>query len=229
MQIAEFTEKYDKLSGNTYSVEEQIAVPDGGTYSAYLEHDNVDDDTVQVWTGKAMRGSKISYSLTAPSERPFKRYIEFSTNSGTAYISYECTGDQVEAEDINDLQDEVKKTQQFANQLAEVVTGASGGFTWNRLMGITTADGVVITLQPENVNVNAGANATFTITAVGTGLTYQWQVSKKGAATWTDYATTKSITIKATTDYDRCRVRCIVSSSDGDTAVSDTVVLTVSS
>lgn len=230
MEIANFTEKYDKIKGNTYSVEEQIEMPESGKYDAMLKHDNADDNTVQVWTGSGLSGSKVSFTLSAPSERPFKRRIEFSTQSATVYISYECAGDQVEAEDINNLQNEVKKTQQFANQIAEDVRGTSSAFTWNQLMGITSTAAISIIEQPTNKNVTAGGQAEFTIAASGTSLRYKWQYCKRDETTWKDCADGAKNTLAfiATADWNRAHIRCIVSNEDGDTVISDSVLLTVS-
>lgn len=230
MEVASFEKKYDKISGNIYDVEEQIAVPESGKYDAMLRHDNVDDNTVQVWTGTGLTGSKIPFILSAPAERPFKRRIEFSTASAAAYITYECAGDQVEAEDINNLQDEVRKTQQFANQLATDIRGAGTAYTWGGLMGITSTATIDITKQPENLNVTAGEQANFTITAVGTGLSYKWQYLKKGESAWSDCADGEKDTLAftATAAWDRAHIRCIITDSSGGTSISDSVILTVS-
>lgn len=230
MEVASFEKKYDKISGNIYDVEEQITVPESGKYDAMLMHDNVDDNTVQVWTGAGLTGSKISFTLSAPAERPFKRQIEFSTTSATAYITYECTGDQVEAEDINNLQDEVIKTQQFVNQLLTDIRGAGTAYTWGGLMGITPTATINITTQPTNLNVTAGGQAEFTVTAVGTELSYKWQYLKKGESVWSDCVDGEKDTLvfTATDDWDRAHIRCIISDNSGSTIISDSVILTVS-
>lgn len=230
MEVKNFVKRLDKISGNTYSIEEKITMPSSGKYSGYLQHDNVNDDTVQVWTGTGYTGSKINYSLTAPSERPFKRQIEFSTTAGTAYISYECTGDTVESEDINELQDEVVKTQSYLNTVASEVRGTSSAYTWNRLMGIVGTSSITITTQPQNLNVTEGGQAEFTIAASGSDLLYKWQYCQNGDTDWSDFADGSGTTLAftASSEWDRAQVRCIVYTEDGDSIVSDTAVLTIS-
>ena len=88
-----------------------------------------------------------------------------------------------------------------------------------------------ILTQPENVNVMSGNKASFSVKAVGTGLTYQWQVSTDGGSTWKKSgatgAATSKITVNATEKFNMYRFRCIITDGSLKT-ISDSAILSVS-
>lgn len=231
MIVSTFIEKYNK-SDSAVAVEESHVVS-GGVYEAELEHDNVDEDTLEVYSGASMTGSRLTYTLTAPSDASWKRVIHVETTQPTIYISYETTGDQVEADDINRVQDAIIDTQEAVNALTEQVTGASGGaFTWDQLMGTTNKKGLAITSQPVSVSVTAGETATFTIAAGSTDgdVIYNWQYQDSGSAIWHTDSTTNKVTVEnTTTEMNGRRYRCIVADTAGGSLVSDIAMLYVAS
>ena len=83
--------------------------------------------------------------------------------------------------------------------------------------------------QPKDVTVAAGKDATFTIKATGSGLKYQWQYKKKGAASWSNWngRTTASTTATANATWDGMQVRCVVTDGAGNTVNSNAAVITV--
>ena len=116
MEISKFSEKFNKIDGNIYVVEEKVELT-GGVYNAPLQHDNINASTLSVYTGPKLTGEKIqTYVLSTPSLTPWKRIIRIYANTPTAYISYEAEGDTVEAEDVNLLQDEMVRTQEAVNE-----------------------------------------------------------------------------------------------------------------
>ena len=116
MQIYKFTTKLNKLDNNIYSIEEEINVVNG-KYKGFLEHDNVNINSLNVYTGSKLTGEKInSYILSTPSETPWKTEIELYTKLDTVYITYETVGDTIEAEDINILQDSIVYVQEEFNK-----------------------------------------------------------------------------------------------------------------
>jgi hypothetical protein len=122
MEISRFTTKLDKVKGKNYVIEEEIAMPEGGSYEAELDHDSIIKETLSVYTGPMLTGTKIyTYSLSTPSLMPWKNIIRVQTTEPKVYISYETDGDMVEAEDVNNLQDAVILTQ---NELNAEVTRA---------------------------------------------------------------------------------------------------------
>ncbi|NFI95250.1 hypothetical protein FC961_12780 [Clostridium botulinum] len=116
MDISKFNEKFNRIDENIYTIEEVVTLVEG-TYETELIHDNVNIKTLNIYTGSKLTGTKITtYSTSTPSLTPWKTVIKIFSNISPLYISYETTGDQVEAEDINNLQDAVNITQEELNK-----------------------------------------------------------------------------------------------------------------
>ena len=128
MEMGVFTPKLNFVEGKIYSIEERIAMPEGGVYEAELQHDNIDEATLRVYTGPQMTGDLVqTFTLSTPSLTPWKRIIRIHSAEPTVYISYQTEGDTVEADDVNRLQDEIYRTQSAVNtterRMEEVKTG----------------------------------------------------------------------------------------------------------
>ncbi len=136
MEVKSFTTKQNKTQGSAYSIEETIEMPSSGVYEGELLHDNIDDDTLTVCTGAKQSGRELSYSTKTPSGRPWARIIHVETTETYIYISYEYEGDEVEADDVNTLQEEVVKCQKEINAINLEAFGSTTGYTWNRLAGV---------------------------------------------------------------------------------------------
>jgi hypothetical protein len=114
-----------------------------------------------------------------------------------------------------------------------IVTDLSGNTATSDEVSIIVAESgesnVTITNQPENFTGAAGETALFEVVAEGEGLTYQWQVYKNGAWKNTSLAgnTTSSLAVEATTARNGMTFRCVVTGSNGATATSDEVTITV--
>ncbi|WP_252243549.1 MULTISPECIES: hypothetical protein [unclassified Clostridium] len=116
MNISKFNEKFNKIEGNTYVIEEKIEL-NNESYERELVHDNINVKTLNIYTGSKLTGDKIeTYSTSTPSLTPWKTIIKIFSKVTPLYISYETVGDQVEAEDINKLQDTLVFTQQNLNE-----------------------------------------------------------------------------------------------------------------
>lgn len=231
MIVSTFIEKYNK-SSSAVAVEEAHVMPASGVYEAELEHDNVDEDTLEVYSGTSLTGTRLEYTLTAPADASWKRIIHVETSQPTIYISYETTGDQVEADDINNVQDAIVDTQEALNVLASQVTGGGSAYTWNQLMGIGETSGLNIATQPQSVSVTAGQTATFSIVAGSTDgdVIYEWQYQESGSTIWHVAASTATLTIEnTTTEMNARRYRCVVTDTAGGSLVSDIAMLYVAS
>lgn len=109
--VDSFSEKLNKIDNNTYVIEEEVSLIDG-IYEDYLKHDNVDLNSINVYTGTKLTGEKITnFLVSTPSKMPWKKIIKIFANLDKVYVTYETQGDTVEAEDINKLQDSVVNTQ----------------------------------------------------------------------------------------------------------------------
>ena len=116
MELSIFHDKLNKVDGKVYVIEEEIRMPDTGIYEAELQHDNIVDSTLAVYTGPTLTGEQINtYALSTPSLMPWKRIIRIQTDKKVVYISYETDGDTVEAQDINIVQDAILVTQGGVN------------------------------------------------------------------------------------------------------------------
>lgn len=115
MDITNFIAKLNKLDGNIYTIEE-IVTPVDGVYEAELIHDNVEVNTINIYTESKLTGTKINtYTTSTPSLTPWKTIIKIFSTEPVLYITYETTGDTVEADDVNDLQDAIGYTQEALN------------------------------------------------------------------------------------------------------------------
>ncbi len=103
------------------------------------------------------------------------------------------------------------------------------GTSSSRCSYVTVQLAPVITSNPSNQTVEPGGNATFTVSATGTGLSYQWQQSTNGGATWTNIgSSTSSHTLYSVTEgMDGYDYRCIVSGSCSPSATSASANLEV--
>jgi hypothetical protein len=97
---------------------------------------------------------------------------------------------------------------------------------------LTVNASAAISTQPVNVTACTGGNATFTVTATGTALTYQWQVSTDGGATYTNVtgATTATLLVNSvTTAMNNNRYRVIIGNSCPAGVTSSAATLNVTS
>ncbi|WP_321994837.1 hypothetical protein [Clostridium butyricum] len=131
IKVDKFNDKFNKLTGNIYVVEE-IVIPIDGVYESALQHDNIDKSTLNVYTGSKLTGSKVdTYILSTPTLTPWKTEIKIFSNAKQLYISYETQGDTVEAEDINNVQNSIVKTQESLNSENERAKSAEKNLTDN--------------------------------------------------------------------------------------------------
>ncbi|MGN2347339.1 hypothetical protein ACTFH7_02305 [Clostridium cagae] len=131
MDISKFNEKFNKIEGNTYVIEEKIEL-NNESYERELVHDNINVKTLNIYTGSKLTGDKIeTYSTSTPSLTPWKTIIKIFSKVTPLYISYETVGDQAEADDINKLQNSVNLTQEELNNEIDRATNAEKALTDN--------------------------------------------------------------------------------------------------
>jgi hypothetical protein len=117
-----------------------------------------------------------------------------------------------------------------------VVTGGCPSTNINSSPATLTIStgGITITVQPTNTSACAASNASFAITATGTSLTYNWQVSIDGGATWNNVSpavTTATLTLNSVTaGMNNNQYRCVVNGPGACTAAglnSNAATLTI--
>jgi len=110
-----FVEKLNKKQEGFYVIEEDKDIQDG-KWEGYLEHDNVNRESIVIYTGPNFTGTKVdNFFISTPSETPWKTHLKVFSNSEKIYINYESQGDQVEAEDINQVQNALADTVENLN------------------------------------------------------------------------------------------------------------------
>ena len=109
-RIDTFNAKINKKINGVYVIEEEIEVVNG-VWEGFLKHDNANIASIQIFTGSRLSGEQIhNYFVSIPDETPWKRHLKIFSSS-KVYVTYETPGDQVEAEDINTLQEAITNTQ----------------------------------------------------------------------------------------------------------------------
>lgn len=159
-------------------------------------------------------GSDVSFSVTATNATAYQWQLStdggvtFNDISGATAATLPVTGITA---GMNNYQYQV------------LVFNACGHVTSNvATLSVTTIP--PITTQPADQFVCPGNNATFTVVAPGTGITYQWQVSIDGGATFNNVpgATAASLTITGVTaGMNGYQYHVIVTSSCGTNTSSN--------
>ncbi len=115
------------------------------------------------------------------------------------------------------------------------LTSTCGNATTNSVL-LTVNTLPAITGQPQDITLCAGSNNTFSVTATGTSITYQWQLSTDGGATYNNVtnggvysgATTPNLTLTGiTAGMNNYKYRCIVTGVCNPPAVSAAATLSV--
>ena len=115
-----------------------------------------------------------------------------------------------------------------------VVTGGAGHSVTSDAAAIIVGLGEgapQITGQPENYAGAVGDTAVFEVKASGTNLTYQWQYCNADSSVWRassmEGSTTASVSVPVTAGRDGQKYRCVITSGNGRTAITETAVMTV--
>ena len=109
-----------------------------------------------------------------------------------------------------------------------IVSGSCGGSVTSSCVTLTISNSTSISAHPANTSACVGANASFSVTAAGNNLTYQWQLSTDGGATYSNIsgATGSTYSVTATAAMNNNRYRVIANSTCGSTN-SNAAILTV--
>src|SRR5690606_25681022 len=121
-------------------------------------------------------GDDATFSVTSPGAISYQWYV--STDGGSTFT--EIAGGNSATYTLNSV-----TTAQQSNQYKVLVSGQCNS-VFSDVATITVQEPPSISQHPQNVTLCTGSNNTFSVTAGGTGLTYQWQLSTDGGATFTD-------------------------------------------
>ncbi|URN94633.1 MAG: hypothetical protein NAG76_22920 [Candidatus Pristimantibacillus lignocellulolyticus] len=97
--------------GSNYTIEESVILVDG-KFEGLLTHDNIGNSTVKVYTGSNFTGDEITnFVVSIPSNAPWRRSIRVYAEVPKVYVTYQTPGDQVDADDINYIQDVILESE----------------------------------------------------------------------------------------------------------------------
>jgi hypothetical protein len=166
-------------------------------------------------------GSNVTFSTTATNATGYQWQV--STNGGTSWSN--VSGQVTAIYAITGV-----TTTLNGYQYRCVVSNSCGNTNTNAAT-LTVGTTPSVTTQPLSVAVCAGNNHIFTVAASGSGLSYQWQLSTDGGATYNNIngATADSYTANSVTiAMNNNRYRCQVTSATCTTpALSAPAILTV--
>jgi hypothetical protein len=148
---------------------------------------------------------------------------QISTNGGATFT--DITGANSATYNLTNI-----TSGQDGNQFQVIVTGACPGTITSAPATLTVGNAPNITTQPSSITTCEGVNADFTSAASGSGLSYQWQVSTDGGATFTNIsgATSATYSVPATTALNGNQYHVVITSASCTTpSVSTAGLLTV--
>lgn len=160
---------------------------------------------------------------------------QVSTNGGTSYSNV-ANGGVYAGATTNKL--EISNATENGDGLKYkcIVSGACTPSVTSDAVTLTVNDLPSVTSQPSNSAICDGDNTSFSITASGTNISYQWEMSTDGGATWTTvsnggiYSGAKSSTLvltNATGTENNNQYRNVVSGTCSPEAVSNPATLTI--
>ncbi|MFM8710674.1 MAG: hypothetical protein ACKOC7_05275, partial [Sphingomonadales bacterium] len=119
-------------------------------------------------------GSLVSFSVGASN---VTYQWQVSTNGGSTYTA--ISGATSSAYAISSAAVSLS-----GNLYRCVLTNSCGATTTSEAALLSVSGVTVITASPQDLSVCEGNSATFQVTAAGASLTYQWQLSTNGGASW---------------------------------------------
>ncbi len=112
-EVDVFKPKLNKRAdGTAYTVQEELSLV-AGKFEGLLAHDNIANSSIRAHTGPKMTGEEVTaFTVSVPAETPWRRYIRIFADADVVYMTYQTPGDQVDADDINELQAAATTTQE---------------------------------------------------------------------------------------------------------------------
>lgn len=99
-----FVTKLNKRDKPYVIADEPFALS-GGVGERFLNHDNINVKTVEIYTEPQRQGDKVlNYTVEKKDGAEWKLWLKVFAQAEQVYVSYESTGDTVEADDVNELQ-----------------------------------------------------------------------------------------------------------------------------
>ncbi len=115
----------------------------------------------------------------------------------------------------------------FNNYRYRCIAGPEGKMS--SVVSLYVLTPISITKQPSSVDANNGSTVSFEVVATGDDISYQWQVSYDGGASWNDIsgATSSVYSVKSELAMNGYIYRCVLSSPLGTNVITSSATLTV--
>ena len=157
-------------------------------------------------------------------QAPVKYQWQYSRNGGETWMDTTMTG-------YNTATLTVGATAARDGYLYRcVVTGNKGSQVASKTAALNVGDAAVVTAQPQSVTAAAGTTVTYATEATN-AISYQWQYSRNGGASWLNTnmtgATTDTLTVEVAANRNGYQYRCQVTGTDGNVIFTDAATLTV--
>lgn len=108
-----FIRKIDRNLESPHIIMNEVMPIINGKGEGFLNHDNVVKSSINIWTEPDRGGVQITtYTVEVKNKYPWRFYLKVNVdylNVDKVYINYESYGDQVEAKDVNELQEGIEK------------------------------------------------------------------------------------------------------------------------
>ena len=133
--------------------------------------------TTQPTNSSACVGNDVTYSVVSPTPGVSYQW-QISTDNGVTYN--DIAGANTDTYTIASV------AANLNNNRYKVIISTQCGVTTSSVATLTVTTPTAITAQPNSTTICFGQNANFTSNATGVGVSYQWQVSTDGGASWND-------------------------------------------
>lgn len=167
-------------------------------------------------------GAAATFSVTASNATGYQ--WQRSIDGGTTYNNLSGATQASYTTPVTTIADD-------GQRFRVVVAGAANSVISSAVMLTVTAAPIppLITVHPADQTVTAGQDASFSVTATGTALSYQWQRSTDGGASFSDLtgATGTTLTHTAVLVSDSGHLFHVVVSNSVGSVASNAAILTV--
>ena len=176
----------------------------------------------RAWSGSSNgQFIKTKVNLTPYANQSIKIRFRFNSDLGTKLIGWYV-------DDIAFKDQAVVEMQSNLFTISNVKVATSDTVTV--ILPAAACTTASISTQPANVSICSGSSTTLSVAAAGSSLTYQWQISTNGGASFSNIsgATSSTFTISnATSSLNNNQYRVVVSNDCPSTVTSDAAVLLV--
>lgn len=219
------------LVGNLY----QVIVSGCGTQVISLPAELLNGGTVSITQQPVpltvCQGSNASFSVTASGGTSYQWQVDSGSGFNNVNDNNGYSGSQTSTLNLTGAATSINGLTYQC-----IVSGGCGADETSVEVVLTVNPNTAVTNQPDDLTICEGENASFSLNANGSGITYQWQVSTDGGATFSNLSETAPYSGTATNSlnvtnpgngFNGYLFRCIVNGVCGNSQNSQNAVLNV--